>query len=200
MLCTSDFVACKDEGARLTDYVGGTDVSPPGGSSEVVLDLEPGRYVIWDFIPGVPFTRPLEVTARPAAQPAPPEAPFTVRMSDFAYDGAPDTLPAGETTVNVVNDGPQVHRMAVQRVNEEGVTAEQVSQHLSGTPVATPPTYAPNGGMNEMDPGLSGWVTLHLDPGVYALVCIVFDNGEGSGGTGKLHSQLGMYYPFTVVE
>jgi hypothetical protein len=41
-------------------------------------------------------------------------------------------------------------------------------------------------------------VTLDLAPGVYALVCIVFDNGVGSGGTGKLHWQLGMYHPFTV--
>ena len=198
VLSASDFVTSKNQWTSLTDSVASIATTPPGGTSEVVFDLEPGSYVLVSFIIGDPFTRPLAVTAAPAAQPAPPEAQSTITMSDFAYAGAPGTLPPGRTTLEVVNEGHQPHAMLAWRVNEEGITTGQVSQHLTGTPVSMKPTYAPTGGMGEIDPGVSGWVTLDLEPGVYTLVCLVIDNGTGSGETGKLHYQLGMNHPFTV--
>ncbi len=191
----TDFAASAAELDRLTDGGGGgTGTISPGGTSEVVLDLEPGRYVIVRF--PFPITRLLEVTAAPDAQPAPPESDFTVSMREFAYEGFPDTLPAGITTVAVVNEGEQYHLMDVRRVNEEGITAEQVSQHLGGTPLPLAPSYTAAGGMGEMTPGAFGWATLDLEPGVYTLICTVFDQHDGE--IGKLHFQLGMHHSFTV--
>jgi uncharacterized cupredoxin-like copper-binding protein len=181
----------------LTNSVGGTGTTLPGSTSEVVLDPEPGPYVIVSFILGVPFTRPLEVTAAPADLPAAPEANLTVQMSEFAYDGLPDTFPAGPTMVEVVNEGTQLHQMGV--VSEESLTAEQVQQSLSGTPLPLTVSFSGStGGMGEIDPGHSGWVTLDLDPGVYVLTCNVLDIGEGPGGSGKGHTDLGMSHAIMV--
>jgi hypothetical protein len=180
---------------RLIEGEGGAGFLAPGSTVEVVLDLEPGRYVIVRFPFRPPLTRPLEVTAAPEAQPAPPKSAFTVGMVEFAYEGFPDTLPAGKTTVEVVNQGEQLHLMDVQRVNEAGITAEQVRQHLSGTPQPVAPTYSAAGGMGELAPGGAGWVTLDLEPGVYNLSCLIFDR---AGGTDKLHLDLGMHHAFTV--
>jgi hypothetical protein len=39
-------------------------------------------------------------------------------------------------------------------------------------------------------------VTLDLDPGVYTLICLVFDQQDGV--VGKLHTDLGMHHAFSV--
>ena len=197
---TEGFAASAAAIGRLTTVEGGTGLIAPGGEEEVVLDLAPGRYVILRFPLNVGLSRELTVTAPPAgapdARPAPPESAFTVNMIEFAYEGFPDTLPAGKTEVEVVNEGEQLHVMLVHRVNEDGITAEQVSQHLGGRPLPMAPSYTAAGGIGELESGASGWVTLDLEPGVYTLTCIVFDQSDGMFG--KLHTDLGMHHAFTV--
>jgi hypothetical protein len=195
-LGATDFAASAAAIGALTDVAGGTGLIEPGGEEEVVLDLAPGRYVILRFPLNVGLSRELEVTAAPDARPAPPESAFTVSMVEFAYEGFPDTLPAGKTEVEVVNEGAQLHLMLVHRVNEEGITAEQMSQHLGGTRLPVEPSYAAAGGIGELERGGSGWATLDLEPGVYTLTCIVFDQVDGQ--IGKLHTDLGMHHAFTV--
>jgi hypothetical protein len=193
-LALPDFVASSDELDRLSSPVGGVARMQPGSTSEVVLDLEPGSYVFATYI-GELLPRQLEVTAAPADQPAEPAAEHTIRMFEFAFVDVPETLPAGPTTFNVVNEGGQVHFMAV--VSEETLTPEQVQQTLSGTPLPVGPAFTgPDGGMGELAPGASGWVTLDLDPGVYVLTCNVFDLSGGE--LGKPHVELGMSHAFTV--
>ena len=197
-LGATDFAAAAAEISRLTTAEGGIGLIAPGGEAEVVLDLTPGRYVMYRFPAiGALLARELEVTAAPNPRPAPPESALIVGMSEFVYERFPDTLPAGKTTVEVVNEGQQTHLMDVRRVNEESITAERVRQLLSGTPPVAP-SYIPAGGMGELDPGASAWATLDLEPGVYTLICIVFDKSTDSGGTGKLHVDLGMHHAFTV--
>jgi hypothetical protein len=96
-LGSTDFVAAAEEIGRLTRAVGGSGLIAPGGGSEIVLDLVPGRYVIYRFpaIGSLPGAREMEVTAAPKSYPAPPESAFTVDMLEFAFAGFPDTLPAG---------------------------------------------------------------------------------------------------------
>jgi hypothetical protein len=196
-LGATDFAASATEVYRLVTHEGGAGAIAPGGEAEVVLDLAPGRYVFLRFPAiGGAITRELEVTAAPDVQPAPPESAFTVEMVEFGYPGFPNTLPAGNTTVEVVNEGQKFHLMDVRRVNEEGITAEQVRQHLGGAPLPLAPTYSAAGGMAELEPGDSGWVTLDLEPGVYTLFCWIFDRNDGV--IGKLHSDLGMHHTFTV--
>ena len=119
-----------------------------------------------------------------------------MNLFEFAYEGVPATLPAGKTTLKVVNGGEQFHNMQVRRVNEDGITAEQVRQLLHGTPQPITLTFSGAGGMGELEPGDSGWATLDLEPGVYTLICLVFDQSGGS--VGKLHFELGMNHTFTV--
>jgi len=191
----ADFALSEEEIGRLYSLAGGVARMLPGSTSEVVLDLKPGRYAFYTNVPGPYITRLLEVTAIPADQPAEPDAQHTISMSEFAFDGAPDTLPAGKTTVNVVNEGQQAHLMAV--VSEETLTADQVQQSLSGTPLPLVPSFrGSDGGIGELAPGDSGWVTLDLGPGVYVLTCHVLD--VSGGGSGKGHSDLGMSHVLTV--
>jgi hypothetical protein len=193
-LALPDFDASAAELERISSVAGGVARMQPGSTSEVVLDLGPGRYVLVSYVSG-PFTRLLEVTAAPADQPAEPDAQQTISMVEFAFDGAPDTLPAGPTTFKVLNEGEQIHLMAV--VSEKTLTPEQVQQSLSGTPLPLGLSFpGSDGGIGELEPGESGWATLDLDPGVYVLTCYVFDTSGGD--LGKAHTELGMSHAITV--
>lgn len=174
----------------------------PGGDSDLVLDLDPGQYVLLCFVPnpeGVPhfalgMIQELEVTEAPAEQPEPPVADVTVGLSDFAFD-LPDTLPAGPTTLEVVNNGPQIHEMALVKV-AEGLTYDELTAAMASEeppPADAPPPFTIVGADVGMSVGEHGYVSADLSAGTYALLCFVTDPD-----TGAPHFALGMVRELTV--
>src|SRR5262245_13395351 len=112
-LAATDFPAAAAEVGRVIGSGGrgaGTGTIAPGGTAETVVERTPGHWVIIRLQFGNPDTRALEVTAAPDVRPAEPETAFTVNMREFAFEGFPDTLPAGRTEVEVVNSGKQIHQ------------------------------------------------------------------------------------------
>ena len=52
-----------------------------------------------------------------------PEAPVTIVARDFAFD-APDTIPAGMTTIHFVNRGPDLHHAMLVRLDGNHTAAD----------------------------------------------------------------------------
>jgi hypothetical protein len=121
-----------------------------------------------------------------------PTADITVTLKDFAFD-LPETLPAGPTTIKVVNDGPEPHEMNLLLL-ADGKTDADVMQYL-GAP-AGPPPFTPVGGMNGFDPGSVGYVELDFKPGNYVAICNIPSPNAG----GRPHFALGMIKAFTVAS
>ncbi|MDQ2891274.1 MAG: hypothetical protein M3R65_12090, partial [Gemmatimonadota bacterium] len=114
----------------------------------------------------------------------------TVHATDFAYPGAPSTVPAGMTTFNLVNDGHVLHHMEIIRL-DSGRTIADLQAELAKP--APPPTWAAfQGGPNASDPGRTANATLDLQPGSYAMICFVDVPG------GVPHFAKGMIKGFTV--
>ena len=176
---------------------GGPSIIGHGGASEVTMDLRPGNYLLACFIQsqdGVPhlakgMIRPFQVTEAKVAATAPTTSD-AVSMVDFGYT-MPKTLPAGRSTLKVVNDGKQWHEISVMRL-APGKTIEDVKRYLSGPPDGPPPGE-PVGGMQGLEPGASGYMTLDLQPGEYVGLCFIPDPASG-----KPHVHLGMIAAFTV--
>ncbi len=148
--------------------------------------LAAGHYLFLCSVPGrdgVPhvakgMVRPIEVTNNPSA-------PALATSVDW---------PPAQTTVQVVNNGPQVHEMSVVRL--KGISGDQLRQIFSappGAPPPGPPPFEEIGGINALAPGETGQTTLNLTPDTYALVCHVPDPA-----TGRPHVSLGMLQTFTV--
>lgn len=172
----------------LVTFRGGPSATKPGQSSfEVILDLEPGTYMMLCFIEspdGVPHL------AKGMVRPFVVSPPPTVVMRDFAFD-TPE-IHAGVQTLRVVNRGPQPHEMAIARVPDD-VTPEQIAAALE-RPEAPPPFPMESlSGMQALSAGLSGWITVDFAPGTYVLLCFVPDPA-----TGLPHVALGMYAVVTV--
>src|SRR6266516_5286675 len=80
--------------------------------------------------------------ARPASQAAAPNV-VTITATDYAFS-APDTIPAGLTTLRLVNQGKELHHASLVRLSEGNTIADlqaglQAAMH-NHTP---PPPFIP---------------------------------------------------------
>jgi hypothetical protein len=110
-------------------------------------------------------------SAAPAAAAAPNVV--TVTATDFAF-AAPDTVPAGLTTLRMVNQGPGIHHVQVLQLLE-GKTFDDLKTALAAmTPTSPIPQWVRFiGGPLPVAPGVPSDATVPLDAGNYALVCFI---------------------------
>ena len=131
-------------------------------------------------------------TPQPTATPVPQINEVSMSAFDFGFRG-PDSIPAGMTTLTLVNEGQDLHHQQLVKL-PEGMTAEGFLTALAeGGPEAPPPpgvVFA--GGVSVLGPGGQGSVTLNLAEGAYVVVCFL------PGPEGVPHFALGMSTPLTV--
>jgi uncharacterized cupredoxin-like copper-binding protein len=113
-----------------------------------------------------------------------------VYSRDFVFQ-APDTVFSGLTTFRLINEGPDFHHILLARL-EDGHTMEDL---YDLDPHAPPPAWLRMvGGPNT--PGLPGEetnATLVLEPGNYAMLCVI------PAADGQPHTSKGMIKPLTVI-
>ena len=101
-----------------------------------------------------------------------PEARFTSR--DFAFEG-PATIPSGWTTIVLHNAGPTLHHLTLFRLTE-GKTLDDFKAAVAAMKPGEmlPPAWAvPAGGVNPPDAGAETRAIVDIEPGSYAVACIV---------------------------
>src|SRR5215204_1051058 len=108
---------------------------------------------------------------------------------DHGFSG-PDRIPAGVTTVQVVNRGQDVHHIQILQLME-GKTAEEFRATLATTG-RFPGWVRFVGGPNAVLPGDESLATMNLPEGDYLLVCIIPNKA------GVPHMALGMQKPLSV--
>jgi uncharacterized cupredoxin-like copper-binding protein len=116
----------------------------------------------------------------------------TYTALEFGFDG-PDTIAAGETTLTLVNDGKQVHELALFELRD-GKTFEDVTALFEAGPPKSQPKWARTVARTVAKPGkTSKPVTKELSPGTYVMLCFVPDKESKMP-----HVMLGMLKPVTV--
>ncbi|HEY7767830.1 hypothetical protein [Longimicrobium sp.] len=129
--------------------------------------------------------------AKPADTAAAPNV-VTITAADFNYQ-SPATIPAGMTTIRLVNNGTEMHHVQLVRL-DDGHTVQELMQGMSGHDGPPPPWVHFVGGPNTPVPG--GGVseaTLDLKAGTYAMLCFI------PSKDGVPHVAKGMVKPLTVV-
>ena len=182
-----------------TKFVGGPNVPAKGGTSEVVLTLEPGNYALICFVSGqdhVPhlakgMTRLLTVTQPVVAKSKPraPEADIRMTLHDYAFD-LPAVIPAGRHTIRVENAAAQPHEAVLGKL-VAGKTIADLMQWMKTREGAMPGEEV--GGTVGLSTGEVNFVNVDLTPGEYVLLCFVPDAKDG-----KSHLSHGMIRQFTV--
>ena len=113
----------------------------------------------------------------------------TVTTREFTFD-APASIPAGVTTLRLVNAGKEPHHLWISRI-DSGKTMADVEKAMKSQ--APPPAWIVDvGGPNAVDPGGEARATLDLAPGTYIFLCAV------PSADGVPHIAKGMVKPLTV--
>ena len=128
---------------------------------------------------------------KPAPPPAPPTANVvTITGNDFSFV-APDTIPAGLTTVKFQNAGKEPHQVVVIRI-DSGKTMADVATLMKDPTAKVPGWMSFPMGANGVVPSDSSNATATLVPGHYMLVCFI------SSPDGTPHANKGMVRPLEV--
>jgi hypothetical protein len=104
---------------------------------------------------------------------APEGTDFTYVATEFAFDG-PETLPAGDLTLTLDNQGEQNHEMAVVELLN-GKSIEDVNALFEKGMPKGPPEWAREVGGTFAKPGKTGELETEMKPGNYVLLCFVSD-------------------------
>ena len=128
---------------------------------------------------------------KPAPPPAPPTANVvSITGNDFSFT-APDTIPAGLTTVKFANAGKEPHQVVFMRI-DSGKTMADVATLMKDPNAKVPGWIAFPMGANGIVPGDSATATASLVPGHYVLVCFI------NSPDGTPHLNKGMVHPLEV--
>ena len=132
-------------------------------------------------------------SAAPAAvatSAAPVAHDMTITATDYAFQ-APDQIPAGMTTVHLIDSGKELHHVAFIKLNDGKTLADLAAAMKNPGP---PPAWVvDHGGVNATRPGGGmASATQQLEAGNYALICFI------PSADGVPHFAKGMVRPLTV--
>lgn len=182
--------------------VAGGAGGPPGGTYQAVIDLQPGRWVVWGDDPGsqiplaeVQVTGTMPDTLREVV----PGVKITAVSTDTGYDFAIDgEIVAGPQLVEFYNKTDQPH-FVESFISPVALTDDQVMQLLMMEEGATP---EPDSGLPALDEIISNpsyittisagtkiWAVMDFPAGYNTIVCFVPDINSAEGMT---HAAEGM--------
>ena len=117
-------------------------------------------------------------------------SPVVFVAHDYGFAG-PDRIPAGVTTMQVVNKGQDLHHIQLLKLLQ-GKTAADFRAAITADPARLPSWITFVGGPNAILPGSDAVATMNLAEGDYVLICIIPDRN------GVMHVALGMQKPLSV--
>ena len=133
---------------------------------------------------------PLVSLSRPAAPTAKPRV-LTVVASEYSFE-LPASVPAGLTTIRLVNKGKELHHMVLVRF-DEGKSLDDLFAAMKQGADGPPPSWlheVPS--PNAVGPNGETSVTVALQPGNYAVLCFI------PAADHAPHVAKGMAKPFKV--
>lgn len=174
------------------EMVGGPGLAAPGRTTETVLNLEPGNYVIECYVKTAEgeihymegMVRPLLVREERSAE-SPPTPDITVTLSNNQMTVEGDLTPGRRTVAVRVAENPEVgfgHSAHLARLDAD-VAVDDIVAWMNWFAVGGLSAPAPAefiGGVHFMPEGETAYFTADLEPGRYLLV------SESTGHLGVL--------------
>jgi hypothetical protein len=175
--------ALASDSTRLPSWVvryGGVNSVMPGEEATVIINLDPGEYVLICGIPdkrGLPhvirgMSKSLQVTS-PNHEPADvPASDVTVVMKEFSY-AFDRPLTAGKRMVRLRNDGTQAHELLLLKLAPGASVQDFLRLYEPG--ILGNPAGRTIGGLTGLSPGREAFLPLHIEPGRYGILCFLAD-------------------------
>lgn len=195
----ADYVAAVEQGNHQPAWmsaVGGGGAIEAGAENATYSDLSAGLYLLVCFLQDAPdapphaalgMVKPI-VVAGERTLAVMPVADAEIKLVEFAFE-MPDSLPAGDHDIRLVNAGTEGHELVMARLPDgmsfDGFLAElKAGNERVGTVM---------GGNGALSVGQSNLWHVTLTPGTYVALCFV-----PSPSDGVPHVMKGMAKPITV--
>lgn len=120
-------------------------------------------------------------------QAEPPRADLVMVLDDYRFELS-GALARGRRTIEVTTTATQAHEVVFVRLDREDTLAHWIATGGTGTP---PGRLI--GGVARLEHGERAWLTLDLEPGAHALLCLLPDAQDG-----RTHAEHGMLRVITV--
>jgi hypothetical protein len=115
---------------------------------------------------------------------------------DYEYEGIPETVPSGVVAITFINEGDELHEIALARIND-GVTMP--IEELVALPEEQIFSMLELKGAAFAAPSAQDTVFMRLEPGRYGAACFIPQGTKhDTEGTGPPHVALGMFAEFTA--
>lgn len=128
----------------------------------------------------------------PVTEPAEGAAVVEITAVEYAFEGVPETVPAGSTALGFSNEGDAAHELVVFRLVDGKTLDDFLSLEGEDDPRVDEIVDEEVGGTFSEPGGEVTYANLELAPGTYVLACFV------PGPEGKSHAEHGMTAQFTV--
>jgi len=197
------FLAAMDDTEDLSfeeiAFVGVPDWPAPGERVSGVIDLDPGKYLLFDPISGrASETLMVEGEVGVGEEPA---SDLTIELREMEFVFPEAAITSAPQRWKLTNTGAMSHELAILPVSPE--MTEETFAHLLEVMMslpedATPPpdlpefVYQPVTAIGILAPQHTSWLDVQLAPGHYLAVCML------PFGTGYPHALDGMYHLFEV--
>jgi len=174
----ADFLSWRRSGTALPSWaalVSGPAPVAPGDSTDVLLTLPAGHYVVLCSYPtgggaqqhvDLGMARDLDVVDR-HVDTADPPASITLELSDSAFRLS-SAIHAGPTVVTVENRGTRVQQALITRLRDGVALPDELHWFDSGFHNRRP--GIPSGGVLRVEPGERYLIRRTFTPGRYALL------------------------------
>ena len=180
--------------------MGGPNGVVAGTRSHSVQKVEPGDYVLVCWMPDSKGAAHLtlgmtkSITVTPGTAKIQPEITpdATITLVDFQYKLS-KPIAAGHRTIEVVNNGQQVHETLVVLLPAKGSVKAFGESLAPGKPSPSSSLGKPVGGIVGLAPGDRALFHMDFRPGHYGLLCLFPDHT-----TGESHFEKGMALEFDV--
>jgi len=114
----------------------------------------------------------------------------TIEVADYAFLTLPPSIPAGLTTIRLVNKGKTLHHLQLNRLRDGKGVREMLRDFVPGAPL--PRYMSGSGGPSAAWAGQTIEATMVLEPGTYGVICWV------PAADHQLHLQKGLLGQITV--
>ena len=157
--------------------MGGPALTRPGDSTDLVMNLTPGRWAVlctasgggtWHVQLGMIAPLEVEPVAR-GDEPSEPPADLTLVMTDSTFE-FPDTLAPGIHWVRIENRGTRWHECDILRL-APGKTIADDRHWRTVDHQLTPAPSTPVGGCSDFGPGVVQWSLVTFEAGHHLMVC-----------------------------
>lgn len=174
--------ALAADSTQLPSWVvryGGVNSVMPGEEATVMLELDPGEYVLICGIPdqqGRPhvvrgMAKALTVAERDGAGER-PAATRLLSMKEFSYT-LDQSLTAGPHMILVRNEGKQAHEVLLLALEPGASVLDFLEFYRPGIP--RNPAGRTIGGVTGLAPGRQAFLPLQAEPGRYGILCFLAD-------------------------